>query len=49
LIERYLLPPGSGRLEILWGMSRHEWGEVLFWIAVTLAAVLTLHLLLHWI
>ena len=48
LIERYLLPPGTGRFRALWGMNRHEWGEVHFWIAVVVAAVLALHLVLHW-
>jgi hypothetical protein len=38
---------GSGPRE-LWGLSRHEWGDVHFWIAVSLIAVLVLHLVLHW-
>jgi len=48
LIERYLLPPGTGHFRALWGMNRHQWGHIHFWIAVTLMAVLALHILLHW-
>ena len=62
ILMRYILPPGSGRLEgmgagvgaagkpvtLLWGLTRHQWGTVHFWIAVTLMAVLALHLIRHW-
>ena len=48
LVERYLLPPGTGHFRALWGMNRHHWGQIHFWIAVTLMAVLGLHVLLHW-
>lgn len=48
LVERYLLPPGTGHFRALWGMNRHQWGQIHFWIAVTLMAVLALHILLHW-
>jgi len=30
------------------GLSRHEWGEIHFWVAVGLALVITIHLALHW-
>lgn len=45
---------GTGRGEssrlitLLWGWTRHEWGEIHFWIAVTLVTVLAMHLFLHW-
>lgn len=32
----------------LWGYTRHEWGDIHFWIAVALMALLSLHLFLHW-
>jgi hypothetical protein len=32
----------------LWGITRHDWGTIHFWIAVFLLAVLGLHVLLHW-
>lgn len=44
----YLLPPGSGSKLSIWGMSRHDWGDVHFYIAIAVLAVLALHLLLHW-
>jgi hypothetical protein len=43
----YLLPPGIGRRSLLWGLDRHEWGSVHFYIALASLAVLTLHLFLH--
>ena len=53
LIIRYILPPGSGGRGgghglILWGMDRHEWGDVHFWLSVALLGLLTLHVALHW-
>jgi len=48
VLLRYVLPPGSGHFSTLWGMDRHEWGQVHFWIAVALMASLGLHLFLHW-
>ena len=43
---------GSGSADrvitLLWGQTRHDWGEIHFWIAVALLVVLTAHLLLHW-
>lgn len=48
ILVRYVLPPGSGRFSALWGMDRHEWGEIHFWIAMILMASLGLHLFLHW-
>lgn len=35
-------------VSLLWGLSRHEWGDVHFYIALGLLVVLALHLLLHW-
>lgn len=47
VLMRYLLPPGSGHYSIIWGLDRHEWGGIHFWISVALFAVLALHLVLH--
>jgi len=33
---------------VLWRWTRHEWGEVHFWIAGALVAILAVHLILHW-
>lgn len=48
LLMHYILPPGSGHFMELWGMDRHEWGQIHFWIAVGLLGILALHLILHW-
>jgi hypothetical protein len=37
VLVRYVLPPGSGRRAVLWGMNRHEWGDLHFWIIPPLA------------
>ena len=49
LIIYYTLPAGSVKQGLtLWGLDRHAWGEVHFWAAVVLAALLVLHVALHW-
>ena len=35
-------------IELLWGLTRHEWGDYHYWIALGLLAVLSVHLFLHW-
>ncbi len=47
VLLHYLLPPGSGRRTTLWGLDRHDWGSIHFYIALASLAVLTLHLFLH--
>ncbi len=47
VLMRYVLPPGSGWHTTVWGLSRHAWGEIHYWIAVVFLATLALHLLLH--
>lgn len=48
LVMQFTLPPGSTRMSALWGMNRHKWGEIHFWIAMGLLIVIGLHLLMHW-
>lgn len=48
VLMRYVLPPGSGRFVSLWGLSRHQWGTLHFWIAAGFLGVLAIHLILHW-
>jgi len=48
VMMRFTLPPGSGRHVGVFGLDRHGWGDIHFWIALSLASVLTLHLVLHW-
>jgi hypothetical protein len=35
-------------VSLLWGLSRHEWGNVHFWVGVGLMVALALHIVLHW-
>lgn len=48
VLMRYVLPPGSGRWSSVWGLSRHDWGTIHYWIALGFFAVLAAHLVLHW-
>jgi hypothetical protein len=49
-----LLGEGVGRnsaqkpITLLWGLTRHEWGEVHFWVSIALMTILALHIFLHW-
>jgi hypothetical protein len=49
-----LQPHGWGRgaagrtIQTLWGWTRHDWGQLHYWIAVGMLAILALHLFLHW-
>jgi hypothetical protein len=47
VLMRYVLPPGSGKRTVVWGLDRHEWGALHFWIAVVFLAVLAFHVVLH--
>ncbi|MDF1582423.1 MAG: DUF4405 domain-containing protein [Methyloprofundus sp.] len=44
----YILPPGSGAYMSLWGLNRHDWGELHFCVSLLFFAVLSVHLVLHW-
>ena len=48
VLLHYLLPPGSGKWSSVWGLNRHEWGDIHFTISVLFFCVLLLHLILHW-
>ncbi len=47
LLMEFVLPPRSGEGIALWGMNRHEWGEIHLWIAYGFLALLAVHLLMH--
>jgi hypothetical protein len=47
-VLRFPLPPGSNKSLVLWGLTRHEWGDIHFWIGAGLLAVVLLHVCLHW-
>ena len=36
--------PGS----LVWGVTRHEWGTIHFWISVVFLVVIAIHLFIHW-
>lgn len=46
LLIHFSLPAGSGGNSVL-GLTRHDWGDVHFWIAMGFLALITVHLLLH--
>jgi phosphotransferase system glucose/maltose/N-acetylglucosamine-specific IIC component len=50
LIMAFVLPPGSGGRGglALWGMGRHDWGEVHLVLALALIGLLLVHVPLHW-
>ncbi|MBN1346817.1 MAG: DUF4405 domain-containing protein [Phycisphaerae bacterium] len=48
LLIKYVLPPGSGHWLAVGGMNRHDWGDIHFWLAVGICALMILHVLLHW-
>ena len=47
IIMFWLLPPGSGHMEI-WGMNRHGWGDIHFWVSVAFIVLIGTHLFMHW-
>jgi len=44
----FALPPGTNKSLSLWGLRRHQWGEIHFWISIGLLAILVAHVALHW-
>lgn len=48
LIVRFALPPGTGGRWTIWGMGRHDWGDLHYYLAIGLLVLLLLHLALHW-
>ncbi len=50
LLGHYVLPPGQGRghyLE-LWGLNRHEYGVIHFYLAIAMIVLVVIHVWLHW-
>jgi hypothetical protein len=35
-------------ITLLWGLSRHQWGDIHYWIALALVAILAMHVVVHW-
>lgn len=45
---RFPLPPGTNKAFSLWGLTRHQWGDIHFWISLGLILTMIVHLTLHW-
>jgi len=43
-----ILPPGTGHSRHLFGLSRHDFGQIHFYLAVAALIMLALHVALHW-
>jgi len=39
---------GPGEIKELWSMSRHEWGDIHFYLAVLFVVLIMVHIILHW-
>jgi hypothetical protein len=48
VLMEFLLPAGSGHSTTIWGLDRHQWGSVHFWISVGFLTAMALHVYLHW-
>ncbi len=48
VIMKFLLPAGGGHSLTIWGLDRHGWGDVHFWLSVGFLAACAFHLYLHW-
>ena len=45
-VLKYTLPPRSGGKNI-WGLTRHEWGDIHFYISVAFLILMSMHLWTH--
>lgn len=43
---KFTLPPRSGGASV-WGLTRHEWGDLHFYLSIAFLVLMTLHLLVH--
>ena len=45
-----MLHSGGGREQIkqLWSMTRHEWGDIHFYLALAFVSLMALHIVLNW-
>jgi hypothetical protein len=39
---------GIGEIKSLWSMTRHEWGDIHFYLAALFIVLMIVHLVLHW-
>lgn len=47
-ILRFPLPPGTNKSLSLWGLTRHQWGQIHFWFSLALLVLVVVHVCLHW-
>lgn len=47
LVLFLVLPHGSGK-SMVWGLTRHEWGDLHFWLAVGFVVLMVVHIIFHW-
>lgn len=47
-ILRFPLPPGTNKSLSLWGLTRHQWGQIHFWFSLALLVLVIVHVCLHW-
>ncbi len=47
-ILRFTLPPGTNKVFNLWGLTRHQWGSIHFWLSLGFLGIVFLHIFLHW-
>ena len=39
---------GREHIKDFWSMSRHEWGDIHFYLAVLFVILMVVHIILHW-
>ncbi len=47
-ILRFPLPPGTNKVFTLWGLTRHQWGSIHFWLSLGFLGIIFVHIVLHW-
>ena len=47
-ITRFVLPPGTGKSHLLFGLGRHDYGTIHFYLGLAVVLLLAVHLALHW-
>jgi len=40
--------PVGEQIRDLWSMTRHEWGDIHFYLAVLFVVLMVVHIILHW-
>lgn len=39
---------GGEHIKDFWSLTRHEWGDIHFYLAILFIALMTIHIILHW-